>query len=150
MPPKASAGDDQTVTADDRSRSAAPQVAGAAGRRLLWTFGDGDAATGPTASHVYPTPGTYTATLTVLQQAAAASSTAPSCRCSGRRLPLPPPWSPTVRDEAGAAVGGATVVIELADGTRRTAVTSASGIARFTGLADGRYRAYAPRGDRAR
>lgn len=82
-----------------------------------WTFGDGGTATGPTPSHVYQTAGTFTATLTVTDNAGAtdaatvtinvtAGQTAPSAptnlsvtAASGRVVTLR--WTDTATHETG-------------------------------------------------
>ncbi|GAA2726849.1 LamG-like jellyroll fold domain-containing protein [Cellulomonas aerilata] len=56
----------------DGSASSDPDGAVAS---YAWDFGDGTTATGPTASHTYAAPGTYTVGLRVTDDAAAAAST---------------------------------------------------------------------------
>lgn len=147
-PPTARAGDDQTVQAGDEVKfdgTGSTPVRPDADYR--WTFGDGSTATGKLASHVYAAHGTYTARLDVTLSSGAVVSDSVVVRVLQPPTTSTAGLATTVRDAAGAPVAGATVVIELADGSRRTATTSSTGVARFAGLADGRYRAYAVKGD---
>ena len=55
-----------------------------------WAFGDGTTGTGVTATHVYSTPGTYVATLTVTDNGGLSGTTSTSIVVSA-----PPPTAPT-------------------------------------------------------
>ena len=100
-------------------------------------------ATGATVSHVYTAKGSYSARVTVdVGNGATVTDTtvitvekAPDRHDGGLVA--------TCTTTPAAPVSGASVVIELSDGSRRTAVTSAGGVARFANLADGSYEVFA-------
>jgi PKD repeat protein len=55
-----------------------------------WAFGDGTTGTGVTTTHVYSTPGTYVATLTVTDNGNLSSTTSTSITVSAPALPSAP------------------------------------------------------------
>jgi hypothetical protein len=74
------------------------------GRQLLivWAFGDGGRAGGPSISHTYRTPGTYSATVTVTDPEGATATASTQIRVSGPTARATPP----PRDESEGDVAG--------------------------------------------
>ena len=72
-----------------------------------WSFGDGATASGGTATHTYAAPGTYTATLTVMDNAGAVGSTSVSITATAVTIAAPSGLS--------ASVSGSTVTLRWTD-----------------------------------
>jgi PKD repeat protein len=146
-PPTISVGGDRTVVEGEE----AVFVADTGTREfddheISWSMGDGATATGRSVTHVYDHPGTYTVTARL---GAGASSISDTATVKVLREPDDPAkvLAVTITGEDGSPAGGAVAVIELPDGSRRTAKATSTGVARFVGLPDGRYRVYATLGD---
>lgn len=103
-----------------------------------WDFGDGASAAGAQASHVYATPGTYTARLTVHSGDESASDAV-----TVQVDPPTPPDGLVVRAHGdGAPLAGAQATIVAADGSRRSLETGGDGTVVFGDLADGTVTVY--------
>jgi flagellar hook assembly protein FlgD/PKD repeat protein len=104
-----------------------------------WEFGDGANAEGATVSHVYTTPGEYTATLTVTRNGESASAT------TKVSVAPQPAHEATVlvTDAAHNPLDEADVVFIGPGGTRIQAVTGGDGKATLPGLPDGTDAVYA-------
>ncbi len=120
-----------------------------------WTFGDGEAATGAVVDHVYVTPGTYSATVTVTDDGGASDTesvvvtvSSPNTGTShiadldGSAVSSGRTWTATVtivvRDGAGSLVAGATVSGTWKRGAVVTCITSASGTCSVVATGRGR------------
>jgi lysophospholipase L1-like esterase len=116
-----------------------------------WTFGDGGAGSGVTASHAFAIAGTYTATLVVTDTAGqtgtvakAVTVTAPTAAvhlasASGSAVTRKSGWTATVEvsvrdgtDGPGVTVAGATVTGAWSTGAVGTCVTAANGFCSFS------------------
>ena len=82
-----------------------------------WTFGDGKSATGPTASHIYQFPGTYTATLAV--ESTSGLSHQATILVTVTEAAPPPPVNPTAVLSSSNAVGNAPLTVQF-DGSAST------------------------------
>jgi Ca2+-binding RTX toxin-like protein/PKD repeat protein/flagellar hook assembly protein FlgD len=136
----ANAGDDQAVAVNDTVRLDGSGSRPSAGiESYSWDLGDGATADGATVDHAYAAEGTYTATLTVTAGGRSERDTAVvtvSQRQAQNGLVV------TARDEAGAAVADAQLVVVAGSGTRHSATTEADGTGTLQGLADGAYTVY--------
>lgn len=84
-----------------------------------WSFGDGDTATGSTASHVYQYPGTYTATLTVADVGSLTSQSSLTITVNAPPAPPPVKTPPTAVISSSSAVGQAPFTVQF-DGSGST------------------------------
>ena len=138
--PVANAGDPiQTVAGASITLDGASSTPAAAIDDYQWDFGDRQTGNGATVTHVYATPGTYTATLTVT--AAGVSDSASTKVTVG-----PTPTTPGVAVQVtggGSSLPGADALIILSDGTRIGATTDSSGTAHLAPVPDGSYTVYA-------
>lgn len=108
-----------------------------------WSFGDGSpsANDGPSVSHTYAAPGTYTVTLVVCDRHWACASDSREIQIRKRTVSLgslgdtaatydtPATRHAALVDEFGSAVNGRTIEFEVAGDTVGSSVTSASGVA---------------------
>ncbi len=78
-----------------------------------WSFGDGESATGVTASHTYQIPGSYTATLTVADASGQSQQNSILITASEPEPPPPPPVPPTVVISSSSAVGEAPFSVQF-------------------------------------
>src|SRR5262249_37756005 len=78
-------------------------VSGAQRPQFHWSFGDGTSARGESVTHVYTNAGTYTATLTVTDQATNASGTATATVTVSSSREPPIPVAPEARIVASMA-----------------------------------------------
>lgn len=138
-PLQAHAGEDQTVVAGE-----SVTLDGSDSRPLDgvehydWSFDDGTTAEGATVQHVYTTPGTYEAKLTVTGPGQSNSDMITITvipKSGGEGL------TETV-DSGGSPVAGAEVLVIEGDGTKIRGVSDASGVAHLYGLPDGAYEVY--------
>ena len=135
-PLHADAGDDivavagETTTLDGRGSRPAAGI-----ETATWTFGDGQAGSGPKATHVYSAAGTYTATLSVR-----AGGQTDTDSASVHVIPATgaPGLAVTV-SSGGGPVAGADVLVIAPDGRRVSDVTDGTGKTRLRGLDDGAY-----------
>jgi flagellar hook assembly protein FlgD len=133
---RADAGEDQVATAG-RPVILDGTPSGPAGfiDSYAWAFGDGTSGTGPSPTHTYAQPGTYTATLTVRAGALSATDTT---RITVEAAPLVPGLRIAVTDAAsGAGLAGAQVVVVTPDGAKHSTVTADAGMATLFDLPDG-------------
>jgi PKD repeat protein len=139
-PLSANAGDDLVVFA-----GSAAHLDGAASRPAVgidtyaWTFGDGTTGTGAVVDHIYATPGTYTATLTVTVGGESDTDTAivtvnPLANESGLTVAV---------TADGAPASDVDLVVIDGAGQRLSAVTDDAGTGHLHGLPDGPYSVYA-------
>lgn len=139
-PVAANAGDDQTVVVGTPVHFDGSNSRPTAGiESYHWSLGDGSVAERAQADHAYAKPGTYEATLTVT---AAGSTSVDTVTITVVPVPVEPGLRVTVLD-AGVPLGGASVVVVTASGTRFSATSGADGIAQVDGLPDGDYTVYA-------
>ncbi|UCC26044.1 MAG: S8 family serine peptidase [Gemmatimonadales bacterium] len=111
-----------------------------------WSFGDGATASGVSVTHTYDAPGTYTAQLTVTDDAGASASTSSTFSIGVMHIGALEGWSEaarrnrwqafldvTVVDDGGAPVEGAEVSSGWSGATlgQDTRLTDASGVASF-------------------
>lgn len=75
-----------------------------------WSFGDGSSGTGPVTTHVYSTPGNYTASLTVVDSGGASSTTTGTIVVTGL-----PPAAPT--NLTAAALTSSSIRLNWTNGT---------------------------------
>ncbi|MGK2950648.1 MAG: Ig-like domain-containing protein, partial [Acidimicrobiales bacterium] len=109
-----------------------------------WDFGDGSTpALGRNVLHIYDTPGTYTATLTISSGVEIATDTVVvDVREQGSGGPGGG-LQVTVTDEGGDPIRAADVAVLDAAGVRYSARTGDDGVASLIGLPDGRFSVYA-------
>ena len=81
-----------------------------------WDFGDGQAAAGPTASHLYSVPGSYAVTLTVTDDGGATATATASIQVAA---PPPPNQPPTASLAVGPLSGDAPLTVSF-DGSAST------------------------------
>ncbi len=107
-----------------------------------WSFGDGTTGSGAITTHIYNEPGTYTATLTIVENGGvrATATTTVVARSA-------PEKSPTVKvvDADGEPIAGAEVVYVSPEGSKSTATTGDDGVAELAQLPEGPSTVYAYR-----
>ena len=136
----AAAGDDRVVfVGDDVAFDAGASRPSALISGYHWDFGDGSAANGATASHVFDAPGTYDVEL--VASIGATTTAADTATVTVRPIPAEPGLVATVRS-TGALLAGAELTVILPTGERLSAVTDTTGTATLLGVADGPVTAY--------
>jgi PKD domain/Carboxypeptidase regulatory-like domain len=141
-PLQASAGESVDATAgvpvmlDASGSSPASEITG-----YSWSFGDGSAGNGSVAAHVYGSPGTYTATITVHRGAESAEQHVTVAVASAST----PSHSLTIKtqDAGGNPLSGVEVLYIGPSGTRIEGVSDASGAATLDGVPGGAQTVYA-------
>jgi len=149
-PPVANAGPDRTADVGTSvafdgsgSRDADGRIA-----TYAWTFGDGASASGATATHAYGAPGTYTVTLTVVDDLRAQASDTALVTVASQSAP-PQPWVKRLGGVdtdlglgAAADRSGNVIVVGGFNGT----VDLGTGLLTSSGGLDGFVASYSPAG----